>query len=140
MSFKSSLLKSSLLNKTVKLAIKLTPKAIVKTAANIILKGIAEFSDIIYDLDERTAFVKVTLYGEEEAIEIALDGYEILGNEEKGYQFILHRAESNKPWMNNILVRLIGKEWDIPPVPQYKDEFGFVAALIGPQNPKQETA
>ena len=137
MSLKSSLLKSSLLQGFVKLAIKLTPKKLVSSVANLILKGIAEFSEITYDLDARTAFVKVTLYGEEEAIEVALDGFEILNDEEK-YQFILHKAESNKLWMNNILARVAGKAWDIPPVPQYQDEVDFVASLLKPVDSGQK--
>jgi len=139
MGFKSSLLKSNLLIRTVKVGAKFTPKILVVSVANIILKGIAEFSEILYDLDQRTAFVKVTLYGEEEAIEVALDGYEILGDEDN-YQFILHKAQSNKPWMNNILSRIVGKAWDIPPIPQYKDEVGFVAKLLKAENTEQETA
>ncbi len=137
MGFKSSLLKSKLLKRTVKVGAKLTPKILVVSVANIILKGIAEFSDILYDLDKRTAFVNVTLYGEEEPIEVALDGFEILG-EDDNYQFILHKAQSNKPWMNNILSRIVGKAWDIPSIPQYKDEIGFVASLLEAENPEQE--
>ncbi len=137
MSFKSSLLKSKLLKRTVKVGIKLTPKILVISIANILLKGIAEFSELLYDLDKRTAFVQVTLYGEEEPIEIALDGFEILGDEEN-YQFILHKAQSNKPWMNNILSRIVGKAWDIPSIPQYKDEIGFVASLLKAEHPEPE--
>ncbi|MCU7834188.1 MAG: hypothetical protein KZQ83_02955 [gamma proteobacterium symbiont of Taylorina sp.] len=138
MGFKSNLLKSNLLKRTVKVGAKLTPKILVVSVANILLKGVAEFSDILYDLDQHTAFVKVTLYGEEEAIEVALDGFEILGDEEN-YQFILHKAQSNKPWMNNILARIVGKTWDIPEIPQYKDELGFVANLLKAEEPEQET-
>lgn len=137
MSFKSSLLKSKLLKRTVKVGAKLTPKILVVTVANILLKGIAEFSDIVYDLDKRTAFVNVTLYGEEEPIEVALDGFEIMGDEDN-YQFILHKAQSNKPWMNNILSRVVGKAWDIPKIPQYKDEIGFVASLLKAENEDPE--
>lgn len=138
MGLKSSLLRSNLLKQTVKIGVKLTPKILVVSVANIILKGIAEFSDILYDLDKRTAFVNVTLYGEEEPIEVALDGFEILGDD-GNYQFILHKAQSNKPWMNNILSRIVGKAWDIPAMPQYKDEIGFVANLLKAENSEQET-
>ena len=138
MSIKSRLLQSSLLTKLVKLGIKLTPKIVVVSAANIVLKGIAEFSDIIYDLDARTAFVKVTLYGEEEPIEVKVDGFEISGDKDN-YKFILHNAESNKPWMTNLLARFTGKAWDIPSIPQYKDEVEFVAALLETKKPKQDT-
>jgi len=131
MSFKSKLLGSSLFKLVVKLGIKLTPKILVSGIANIILKGIAEFSQISFDLDKRTAFVKVTLYGEDEPIEVTIDGFEISG-EEDDYQFVLHKAESNKPWMTNLLARVVGKDWDIPAIPRYKSEVDFVADLLKP--------
>jgi hypothetical protein len=137
MSFKSRLLKSSLLKRTIKIGIKLTPKIIVASVANIVLKGIAEFSEIKFDLDARTAFVKVTLYGEEEPIEVSVDGFAILGDEDR-YQFVLHNAQSNKPWMSNILNRIAGKAWDIPPIPQYKDEFEFIADFLKAESPKSK--
>ena len=137
MSFKSSLLKSSMLVGIVKIGIKLTPKKLVSGVANIILKGIAEFSKIAFDLDKRTAFVELTLYGEKEPIQVSLEGFEILG-EEDDYKFILHKAHSNKPWMTNLLARISGKAWDIPPIPQYKDEVGFVATLLKTKDSKLE--
>lgn len=137
MSFKSKLLKSGLFKLVVKLGIKLTPKILVSGVANIVMKGIAEFSQIAFDLDKRTAFVKVTLYGEEEPIEVTVDGFEISGSEDN-YQFILHNAQSNKPWMTNILARISGKDWDIPAIPQYKDEVEFVATLLKVKNPGQQ--
>lgn len=129
MSFKSRVLKSNLLRYAIKLGIKLTPKILTVSIANIVLKGIAEFSTIVYDLDERTTYVKFTLYGEEESVEVALNGFEITGDKGR-YQFILHNAQSNKPWMNNILVRIVGKSWGIPAIPQYGDEIELVADLL----------
>ncbi len=117
--------------KVIKVGAKLTPKILVEWVANIILKGIAEFSTITYDLDARTAFVVVTLYGEDEPIEVAVDGFEIISREE-GYKFILHNGESNKPWMNNILARITGKEWDIPDIPEYRLQLEIVANLLKP--------
>ncbi len=138
MSLKSKLLKSTLFKGVIKLGIKLTPKIFVSGVANVVLKGIANFSKISFDLNKRTAFVKVTLYGEEEPIEITIDGFEISGDVGKdNYQFILHNATSNKPWMTNIFARITGKSWDIPPVPQYKDEVDFVASLLKVDSPKQ---
>jgi len=138
MSLKSKLLKSTLFKGVIKLGIKLTPKIFVSGVANVVLKGIANFSKISFDLNKRTAFVKVTLYGEEEPIEITIDGFEISGDIDKdNYQFILHNAESNKPWMTNIFARITGKSWDIPPIPQYKDEVDFVASLLKVDSPKQ---
>lgn len=139
MSFKSSLKKQTvkLAPKIIKLGAKFTPKILVSWVANILLKGIAEFSTITYDLDARTAFVKVTLYGEEEPIEIAVDGFEIQGDE-GNYQFILHKAESSKPWMNNMLARFVGKAIDIPDIPKYKLQLEIIANLLKADSPKQE--
>ncbi len=138
MSFKSKLLKSNLFQRAIKLGIKLTPKILVSSVANVVLKGIAKFSKISFNLNKRTAFVRVTLYGEKEPIEVTVDGFEISGNPGKdNYQFILHHAKSNKPWMTNILARITGKAWDIPPVPQFKDEIDFVASLLAVDNPKK---
>jgi hypothetical protein len=138
MSFKSKLLKSNLFQGAIKLGIKLTPKILVSGVANVVLKGIAKFSKISFDLNKRTAFVKVTLYGEKEPIVVAVDGFEISGDPGKdNYQFILHNAQSNKPWLTNILARITGKAWDIPPVPQFKDEVDFVASLLTVDSPKK---
>ena len=117
MSFKSKLLKSSLFQAAIKLGIKLTPKILVSGVANVVLKGIAKFSKISFDLNKRTAYVKVTLYGEKEPIEVTVNGFEISGDANRdNYQFILHNAQSNKPWLTNIFARITGKAWDIPPV------------------------
>lgn len=139
MSFKSGLEKQTvkIAPKVIKIGAKLTPKILISWIANIVLKGIAEFSKITYDLDARTAYVVVTLYGEEEPIEVSVDGFEILG-EEGSYQFILHDAESNKPWMNNILARVAGKNWDIPDVPQYRLQLEIIANLLKAENPDKE--
>ena len=140
MSVKSKLLKSNLFKGVIKLGIKLTPKVLISSVANVILKGVAKFSKIEFDLDKRTAYVNVTLYGEEEPIEVTIDGFEISGDAgEDNYQFTLHNAESNKPWMTNIFARIKGKAWDIPPVPEYKDEVDFVASLLQAKNPKVES-
>ena len=139
MSFKGSLEKQTvkIAPKIIKIGAKLTPKILVSWVANIVLKGIAEFSKITYDLDARTAFVDVTLYGEEESIEVAVDGFEILG-EDGNYQFILHNAESNKPWMNNILARVAGKAWDIPDIPKYKLQLEIIANLLKAETSEHE--
>ncbi len=138
MSFKSKLLKSNLFQGAIKLGIKLTPKILISGVANVVLKGIAKFSKISFNLNKRTAYVKVTLYGEKEPIIVTVDGFEISGDADKdNYQFTLHKAQSNKPWMTNILARISGTAWDIPPVPQFKDEVDFVASLLKPDSPKK---
>lgn len=139
MSFRSSLKKQTvkLAPKIIKMGAKFTPKILVTWIANLVFKGIAEFSTITYDLDARTAFVKVTLYGEEEPIEVAVDGFEIKGDE-GNFQFMLHKAESSKPWMNNIFARLVGKAWDIPDLPQYKLQLEIIANLLKAESPESE--
>ncbi len=129
MSFKTSL---------VKFAIKLTPDILVKWVANIVLKDIAEISDFIFDLDSRIVYVEITLLGEVEPIEVALNDFSIVSDEES-YQLIIQKAKSNKLWMNNILSRIVGKPWAIPATPEYKTQLDLVADLLKADSPQQET-
>jgi len=128
MSFKTSL---------VKIAIELTPNIIVLWIANIILKGIAELSDFIFDLDTRTAYVQLTLFGEVEPIEVSLDGFAIVSDEES-HHLIIQQAKSNRPWLNNLFSRIVGKAWKIPAIPQYKAQIEFIAELFKAESPEQE--
>jgi len=105
--------------------------------ANIILKGIAELSDFIFDLDTRTAYVQLTLFGEVEPIEVSLDGFSIVSDEES-HQLIIQQAKSNRPWLNNLLSRIVGKAWKIPAIPQYKAQIEFIAELFKAESPEQE--
>ena len=128
MSFKTSL---------VKIAIKLTPDIVVIWVANIILKGIAELSDFIFDLDTRTAYVQLTLIGDVEPIEISLDGFAIV-NDGKSHQLFIHKAQANRPWLNNLLFRVVGKAWKIPEIPQYKAQIELMAELFSAESPVYE--
>ncbi len=121
----------SVKTKLVKTAIKMTPNKIVIWVANIILKGIAKLSEFKFDLDTRTAYVQVTLYGETEPIDVWLDGFAIL-TEPDSYYVIIQQAESNRPWMDNLLARIVGKAWKIPVMPKYKKHIEFLAELFKP--------
>jgi hypothetical protein len=128
MSFKTSL---------IKIAIKLTPDIIVLWVANIILKDIADVSDFIFDLDTRTAYIQLTLFGEVEPIEVSINGFAIISDEES-HQFIIQQAKSNRPWLNNILSRIVGKAWKIPSIPQYKAQIELAAELFKSESQNQE--
>lgn len=123
----------SLATGLVKIAIKLTPNIIVKWVANMVLKGIAEMSDFIFDIDARTAFLQVTLAGEVEAIEISVDGFAIISDGDS-HQLLIQQAQSNKLWLNNLLSKVVGKPWKIPVIPQYKAQIEFVAELLQEEN------
>lgn len=122
MSFKSSL---------VKMAIKLAPDILVIWVANIILKGIAELSAFNFDIDTRQAYIKATLAGESEPIEVWLEGFAIVSDEES-HQLIIHQAQSNRLWLNNLLSRIAGKAWKIPEIPQIKDQLELASELFKP--------
>jgi hypothetical protein len=128
MSFKSSL---------VKMAIKLTPDAMVIWVANKVLKGIAEISAFNLDLDSRKAYVQATLLGEAEPIEVWLDGFAIVSDEES-HQLIIHQAQSNRPWLSNILSRVTGKAWKIPDLPQFNNQIELASELLKAESPEQE--
>ncbi|MSP26880.1 MAG: hypothetical protein EXR80_00080 [Methylococcales bacterium] len=120
MSYKTSL---------IKMAIKLTPNVMITWVANIVLKGIAELTAFSFDLDTRKVHVQTMLYGETEAIEVWVDGFGIISDKES-YTFIIQQAQSNKPWLNNLLVHFVGKEWKIPVIPQLEPYFALIADVF----------
>lgn len=110
---------------------------IIIWVANFMLKGIAEITDYDIDLDTRKAYLQTTLYGEAETIEVWLDGFVIVSDEDSK-SFIIHQAQSNRPWLNNLLSHIVGKAWKIPAIPQFADQMELIAELLKPENPEQE--
>jgi hypothetical protein len=128
MSFKTSLIKT---------AIKLTPNKLIIWVANIVLKGIAELVDFNFDIETRKAYVQIQLLGESETIEVWLEDFAII-SEEESYLLIVQQAQSNRLWLNNILSRIAGKTWKIPVLPQFKSEIALIADLFKAEAPTQE--
>lgn len=128
MSFKSSLVKT---------AIKWTPNKVIMWVANIILKDIASLRDFNLDLDERKVYVQTLLNGEAEPIEVWVDGFAVV-IEEDSYLFVMHQAQSNKLWLNNALARIVGREWKIPVIPKFKAYIELIAEVLKAESPVQE--
>ena len=128
MSFKTSL---------IKMAIKWTPNMMIIWVANIILKGIAELTDFSFDLEARKVYVQIQLLGESETIEVWLEDFAVVSDEES-YQFIIQQAQSNRPWLNNLLSRIVGKAWKIPVIPQLAAHIELIAELFKAESPEQE--
>ena len=129
MSFTTSLLKT---------AIKLTPNALIIWVANIVLKDIAKLTAFSFDLDLRTAHVQVLLLGEEQAIDVWVNGFAVI-NAEQSHYFILRQAQSNKPWLTNILARIVGKQWKIPVIPQVAAQMAIVFELLKEESVERES-
>jgi hypothetical protein len=127
MSFKTGL---------IKVAIKWTPNMMIIWVANIILKGIAELTAFNFDLEARKAYVQIQLLGESETIEVWLDNFAVVSDEES-YKFIIQQAQSNRLWLNNILSRIAGKAWKIPVIPQFTAEIGLICELFKAESPDQ---
>jgi hypothetical protein len=128
MSFKTSL---------IKMAIKWTPNMMIIWVANLMLKGIAELTDFSFDLEARKAYVQTTLFGETETIEVWLDGFAVVSDEES-YKFIIQQAQSNRPWLNNLLARIVGKAWKIPVIPQLAAHIELISELLKAESSEQE--
>lgn len=120
MSIKSSLLK---------IVIKLTPDILIIWVANIVLKGIAELTAFNFDIETRKVYVQTRLYGEQETLEVCLEDFAVF-NDGESYRFIIHQAKSDRPWLNNLLSRVIGKAWKIPEIPQLTAQLELVAELF----------
>lgn len=121
----------------VKMAINWTPKMMALWVANIILKGITELNDYSIDFDERKVYVQTTLYGEEETIEVWLDGFAVI-NDGESRSLIIEQAKSNRPWLNNLLARVVGKAWKIPVIPQYAAQIELIAELLNAESLAEE--
>ena len=128
MSYKSSFIKA---------AIKWTPKIMILTVGNIALKGIAKLTDFKFDLDARTVFVQTLLAGEQEAIEVSVEGFAIT-KEGESYRFIMQQAQANRPWLQQLLNRIAGKSWEIPAVIELTSYLDFAAELFKDENREQQ--
>lgn len=118
----------------IKAAIRWTPTGLIIWAGNIALKGIARLGDFRLDLDTRKIHVKATLYGEAEAIEVWLEDFAVLGHPDGAYHFILQQAQANKPWLANLLARIVKKPWKIPDLPQLRPHMTLLAELLKPEH------
>ncbi|MGZ5541265.1 MAG: hypothetical protein ACXWE3_06005 [Methylobacter sp.] len=105
--------------------------------ANIILKEIAELTDFNFDLEARTAYVQIQLLGESETIEVWLENFAIV-NDEESYKLIIEQAKSNRVWLNNLLSRIVGKAWKIPAMPQFAAQLELISELFKAETPAQE--
>lgn len=105
--------------------------------ANSKLKGIAEITDLSFDLESRQAFVQAYLVGEAEPIEVSVDGFAIVSDEES-HSFIIQQGQANRPWLNNLLAHIVGREWKIPAIPQIQPYIGLITELLKTENPGQE--
>jgi hypothetical protein len=128
MSFKSSL---------IKIAIKWTPKRLILWVANIMLKDVAELTDFSFDLEARKAYIQIQLVGESETIEVWLEGFVIISDEES-YKLIIQQAQSNRLWLNNLLSRIVGKAWKIPVTAQMTSQIELITELFKAESPEQE--
>ena len=105
--------------------------------ANIVLKGIAELTDFSLDLDTRKVYVQTTLYGETEMIEVWVEGFAVV-SDENSHRLIVQEAKSNRPWLNNLLPHIVGKEWKIPVIPQFQAHIELIVELLKAESPEQE--
>ena len=112
----------------------MTPDILIVWGANFILKGIAELLAFNFDLDARKIYVQTRLYGETDTIEVCLEDFAVF-NDGEGYRFILHQARSDRPWLNNILARVIGKAWKIPAIPKLDAQLELIAEVFKAKPP-----
>ena len=120
-----------------KIAIKMTPNMLIKLVANIVLKDIAKLTGFNFDIDTRQLFVQVHLAGESETIDVWLEDFSII-TDAGSYKFVMQQASSNRVWLDNILSRIVRKEWPIPIPSEMNSQFEFVAELFKAERPMLE--
>ena len=116
----------------IRLAIKMTPNVFIVWGANIALRGVAKLSDFNFDLDARKMYVRATLAGEADPIELQVEDFAVIGSG-KPYRFIIQRATSNRVWLDNLLAHVVDKPLNIPDVPQLASHLALVSELLGPK-------
>jgi hypothetical protein len=121
------------LSSLIKIAIKWTPKTLVLWLVNFKLKGIAKLIDFEFDLGARKVYVKTQLDGELEAIEVWVENFAML-HDEQGYYLIIDQACANRPWLNHLLATVVGKPWQIPEMPQLTPYLGLAFELLKAEN------
>ena len=105
MSYKTSLVKMALNN---------TPKSMVLWAANKKLKGVAQLMDYSYNSEDRKLYTQMVLDGEEEPVDVFLEGFTILVDEGI-YKLVFQQARSSRSWIDVLLNKvLLSREWKIP--------------------------
>jgi len=114
------------------MAINCSPNMAVIWVANKILKGIAELTGFQFDLDTRSIYAQAVLFGETEAIDVWLDDFAIINEEDGSKRFFVNQARSNKPWLNNLFAKIVGKAWKIPAIPQILPYMDLLAELLPP--------
>lgn len=115
----------------------MTPNMLIKLVANIILKDIAKLIGFNFDIDTRQLFVQVHLAGESETIDVWLEDFSIISDADS-YKFVMQQASSNRVWLNNILSRIVRKEWSVPVLSEMTSHFEFVAEIFKAERPALE--
>ncbi|MEN9681954.1 MAG: hypothetical protein RLZZ627_1847 [Pseudomonadota bacterium] len=113
----------------IKAAIKMTPTFLITMVANVVLRGIAKLNAFDFDLESRRLRMSVRLLGEPEDIVLHLDNFGVTQRGDQ-YYFILRSAQSNKPWLNNLMAHVTHQCWPIPRIPQLAPYMGLVNELL----------
>lgn len=116
----------------VRTAIKWTPKALMLWVGNRVLTGIARLGDIQIDLDHRQIYMRTTLVGEAEPIEVWLEDFAVSHDGQTHYA-ILRQARANKPWLTNLLGRITHRAFPIPDLPQLRPHMALMTELLKEQ-------
>ncbi|OAI19331.1 hypothetical protein A1507_07155 [Methylomonas koyamae] len=121
----------------IRFAIKITPNSLIVWVANHVMKGIAELTQFNFDLDARKVYVQSRLYGEDFTIDVVLEDFAVF-NDGESYRFILHSARSDRPWLQNILAKFVGKPWKIPALPGFAKPLELMAEVFAARPPVLE--
>jgi hypothetical protein len=113
----------------IKLIIKLTPSILIIWVSNFILKGIARLLEFEFDLENRKFHVKTQLYGEMDTIDVWVEDF-MIKSDGNSYEFLIHKANSDRPWLTNILALIVGKSWKIPAIPELAPHMDLFAELL----------
>jgi hypothetical protein len=70
-------------------------------------------------------------------LRVWLEGFAVI-DEGESLSFMIEKAQSNRPWLNNILSRIIGKAWKIPVIPQLTAQIELIVDLLKAESHAEE--
>ena len=119
----------SLQVRLIRLAIKFTPKFMILTVANLILRDIGRLTDFCLDLDRRSLHAQVKLFGEASPIDVWMKGFYVF-QDGRHFKVLVQEADSNRIWLDNLLWKVVGKPWKIPSIPELRPQFVMLSELL----------
>ncbi len=120
----------------VKFALKQSPKKMILWIANKKTKGVVKLTDFSFNSVERTLYAQLVFAGEQDAVDLWIEDFTLITKEES-FRIVVHQAQSNRPWVDNLLTHFVlNRELRIPD--KHADLIHKFMAYEGPEQAEND--